>query len=406
MDIKYIRENKKEIEENIKNRHLNINLDEFLEIDEKRRELQLELDTLRSEKKKIKDKEQGTELKKKEKQLKNKEIDVIDKFDELMNQIPNLTHKDSPVGKTDKDNKELEKVGDIPKFDFKPKDHISLGKELDLIDFEKASLVSGAKFYFLKNQAVLLEQALINYVLNLLTDRGYTPIQTPDLATQNMIQKSGFNPRDDSDQIYNIKNTDLSLIATSEITIGGYHANDVLEEKQLPLKYIGISHCFRKEAGTYGQESKGLYRVHQFTKAEMYIICTPDKSEEMHQELLEIEKEIFKSLEIPYRVVDVCTGDLGAPAYRKYDLEAWMPMRNDYGEITSTSNCTDYQARRLNVRYVDNGKKQYVHTLNGTAVAISRALIAILENHQQADGSINIPKVLTPFMNGVTKISK
>ena len=406
MDIKYIRENKKEIEENIKNRHLNINLDEFLEIDEKRRELQLELDTLRSEKKKIKDKEQGTELKKKEKQLKNKEIDVIDKFDELMNQIPNLTHKDSPVGKTDKDNKELEKVGDIPKFDFKPKDHISLGKELDLIDFEKASLVSGAKFYFLKNQAVLLEQALINYVLNLLTDRGYTPIQTPDLATQNMIQKSGFNPRDDSDQIYNIKNTDLSLIATSEITIGGYHANDVLEEKQLPLKYIGISHCFRKEAGTYGQESKGLYRVHQFTKAEMYIICTPDKSEEMHQELLEIEKEIFKSLEIPYRVVYVCTGDLGAPAYRKYDLEAWMPMRNDYGEITSTSNCTDYQARRLNVRYVDNGKKQYVHTLNGTAVAISRALIAILENHQQADGSINIPKVLTPFMNGVTKISK
>ena len=218
---------------------------------------------------------------------------------------------------------------------------------------------------------------------------------------------TGFNPKGNEDQIYQVEGEDLSLIATAEITMGGYLANTILKEEELDKKFVAISHCFRKEAGAYGKESRGLYRVHQFTKVEMFMYCKPENSEKLHEEIKEIEKEIYSELEIPFRVVDICTGDLGGPAYRKYDLEAWMPMKNDWGEITSCSNCTDYQARRLNIKYkTKDGKTEFVHTLNGTAIASSRTPLAILENFQQKDGSIAIPKVLQPYMNGVKVISR
>jgi seryl-tRNA synthetase len=311
--------------------------------------------------------------------------------------IPNLTHQEAPPGN---DNKVLRKWGEPRNFDFPPKDHVALAESLDLVDFEAGSRVTGQKYYFLKNEAVLLELALIQYAITVLRAEGYTPIITPDLARSEILEGIGFIPRGPETQIYSVENTDLCLIATAEITLGGMHRDRILEES-LPLKYVGLSHCFRTEAGAPGRDTRGLYRVHQFTKVEMFVFCTPEQSEESHRELLQIEESIFQGLGLPYRVIDTCTGDLGGPAYRKYDLEAWMPGRGDggeYGEVTSTSNCTDYQARRLKIRYRDaeTKKPRYAHTLNGTAVAVSRALVAILENYQQADGSVVIPEKLRP----------
>jgi seryl-tRNA synthetase len=319
-----------------------------------------------------------------------------------------MTHPSSPIGKDDTENKEIRRYKSPTEFSFKPKDHIQLGKDLDLIDFETANKVSGSKFYFLRNEAVLLEFALIQHAIAMLLDEGFTLISTPDLARDRILEGTGYNPRGAETQIYSIKNSDLCLIGTAEITLGGYYADSIIEEDQLPIKLAGISHCFRTEAGSYGQFSKGLYRVHQFTKVEMFAYTRPDQSEQMHEHMVDLEERFFKSLEIPFRTVDICTGDLGGPAYRKYDLEAWMPGRpakergksGDWGEITSTSNCTDYQARRLNIKYrpKEGGKTEYVHMLNGTAVAISRALIAILENYQQEDGSVMVPEILRPWV--------
>jgi seryl-tRNA synthetase len=315
--------------------------------------------------------------------------------------FPNLTYPGTPIGKTDEDNVELRKVGEIKQLES-PKDHVALAEALDLIDFERGAKVAGAKFYFLKGKMVLLEQALTNFTLNYLVKQGYTPLTTPDLAKDEVLLGAGFNPRGPETQIYSIENTDLSLVGTAEIPVGGYHKDEVLAESDVPKKYVALSHCFRTEAGTYGRESYGLYRVHQFTKVEMFIVSTPEQSEALHQELLQIEEAIFQALEIPYRVIDICTGDLGGPAYRKYDLEAWMWGRGEgkggWGEVTSTSNCTDYQARRLNIRVkAADGSIRYAHTLNGTAMAMSRGLIALLENHQQPDGSIRIPQALVPY---------
>jgi len=318
--------------------------------------------------------------------------------------IPNLTHPAAPIGGDDSANTEIARGRTpIPNFAFQPKDHLELGKLHDLIDFEGGARVAGAGFYFLKNEAVLLELALQQFAVQHLLRRGFAPITTPDVAHTQILHGIGFMPRGPETQIYSIENTDLNLVATAEITLGGMLADQVLEADQLPIKLCGISHCFRTEAGAAGRASKGLYRVHQFTKIEMFAFTLPDQSAAIHEELREIECELFDMLEIPYRVVDTATGDLGGPAYRKYDLEAWMPGRGDggqWGEVTSTSNCTDYQARRLNIRYRIKGEKgtHLVHTLNGTAIAISRALIAILENHQQADGSIRVPTILQPWV--------
>ena len=316
--------------------------------------------------------------------------------------IPNLVHPDSPVG-GEEDFREIRRVGEPPAFDFEARDHLALSAPLDLIDFEAGSAVTGQKFYFLKNEAVLLDLALQRFAMELLIEQGFIPHVTPDLARRSVVDAMAFSPRGPETQIYSVEGTDLDLIGTAEITLGGIYADKILEEEALPLKLAGLSHCFRTEAGSHGRESRGLYRVHQFTKVEMFVFSRPEDSELLHDELLAIEERIFQALEIPYRVIDVATGDLGAPAYRKFDIEAWLPGRGKggaYGEITSASNCTDFQARRLRTRFrrKDSKRNEIVHTLNGTAIAISRTLIALLENHQRADGSIGIPEALRPFL--------
>jgi seryl-tRNA synthetase len=325
--------------------------------------------------------------------------------------IPNMTHPDAPIGATPADNKVVRTWGDKPKFDFKPKDHVAIAEALNIVDFEAGSSVAGQKFYYLKNDAVLLELALIQYAFDTLLKHGYQPIITPDVAKVDVLEGIGFMPRGPETQIYSLENTDLCLIATAEITLGGMHRDQIMDELDLPVKYVGLSHCFRTEAGAPGRDTRGLYRVHQFTKVEMFAFCTPDQSESIHQELLGIEESIFQGLGLPYYVIDTCSGDLGGPAYRKYDLEAWMPGRGEkgeYGEVTSTSNCTDFQARRLGIRFKSPKHKgtRFVHTLNGTAVAVSRCLVALLENNQQADGSVVIPEVLRPWMRGKDRITK
>lgn len=327
------------------------------------------------------------------------------KLEEAGRQIPNMANPEVPVGKVDTENLEVKKVGQPRKFDFKPKNHVELGESLDLIDFERGTKVSGAKFYYLKNEAVFLEQALIMYALNILRKHGFTTFITPDIAREEVLKGIGFNPRGNESNVYAIEDEGTCLVATAEITLGGYHSGEILDKSKLPLMYCGLSHCFRREAGAAGQFSKGLYRVHQFDKVEMFVYCLPEQSDSLHEKLRLIEEEIFSGLGLPFRVVDTCTGDLGAPAYRKWDLEAWMPGRadenhpdGDYGEVTSTSNCTDYQARRLNVKYHDDdGKNKYVHMLNGTAVAVGRAMLAILENYQNEDGSVTIPEALVSY---------
>lgn len=327
------------------------------------------------------------------------------KLEEVGRQIPNMANPEVPVGKVDTENLEVKKVGQPRKFDFKPKSHVELGESLDLIDFERGTKVSGAKFYYLKNEAVFLEQSLIMYALNILRKHGFTTFITPDIAREEILKGIGFNPRGNESNVYAIEDEGTCLVATAEITLGGYHSGEILDKSKLPLMYCGLSHCFRREAGAAGQFSKGLYRVHQFDKVEMFVYCLPEQSDSLHEKLRLIEEEIFSGLGLPFRVVDTCTGDLGAPAYRKWDLEAWMPGRadenhpdGDYGEVTSTSNCTDYQARRLNVKYHDDdGKNKYVHMLNGTAVAVGRAMLSILENYQNEDGSVTIPEVLVPY---------
>jgi seryl-tRNA synthetase len=317
--------------------------------------------------------------------------------------IPNLTHPDAPIG-GEQDAREVRR-GSTPvrQFDFKPLDHVTLGEKLGLVDFEAGARTTGHGFYFLKNDAVLLDLALERYALDVLIQEGFTLTTTPDLARNEILEGIGFNPRGPETQVYSIENSDLSLVGTAEITLGGMFFNETLDAERLPLKVCGISHCFRTEAGAHGQATRGLYRVHQFTKVEMFAYTLPEASDAMHEQLLGIECKLFDGLGIPYRVIDTASGDLGGPAYRKFDLEAWMPGRGDggeYGEVTSASNCTDYQSRRLNIRFRKKGEKgtQFVHTLNGTAVAISRALIAVMENYQQADGSIVVPEALRKWV--------
>jgi seryl-tRNA synthetase len=331
-------------------------------------------------------------------------IPVIEKgYKEQMLQIPNLVAPDVPSGKNACDNVPIKYVGKPTKFGFKALDHVELGKKLDLLDFEAAAKVTGSKFYFLKNEAVLLELSLIRFALDIAIKHGFTPVTTPELARDEIITASGFSPRGPESQIYSLVGGNLSLIGTAEITIGGYLAKTVILEENLPIKISGISHCFRTEAGGGGHENKGLYRVHQFSKVELYQFVHPEKSEDAHTEMLAIEEEFYQALKLPYRVLLMCKGDLGTPAYRKYDIEVWMPFIGEsggYGEVTSTSNCTDFQARRLNTKFKSaaTGKTAFVHTLNGTAVAVTRTMLAILENNQQPDGTVLIPEVLQPYM--------
>lgn len=419
LDPQFIRDNRDAVKTNCKNRNVQAEVDRVVALDDQRKQLVHAMQLVQQRQNEIsksipkeKDKEkkqwlidEGRKLRDEvaqhEAQLKQIEADLR----AVLLTIPNMTHPQAPVGGTPEDNKVIKRWGEPRQLDFKPKDHVALAEALDLADFEAGSAVSGQKFYFLKNEAVLLELALVQYAFDTLLAHGYTPVITPDLAKQEVLEGIGFMPRGPETQIYSIENSDLCLIATAEITLGGMHRDKIIEELDLPQKYVGLSHCFRTEAGAPGRDTRGLYRVHQFTKVEMFAFCAPDQSDAIHEEILAIEESIFQGLKLPYQVIDTCTGDLGGPAYRKYDLEAWMPARGkdgEYGEVTSTSNCTDFQARRLNIRYKSQQFKgtRPVHTLNGTAVAVSRALVAILENNQQADGSVAIPEVLRPWMRG------
>jgi seryl-tRNA synthetase len=417
LDPAFIRDHLEEVKANCRHRNVTADVDRVVQLEDERRRLVQETQRLQQRQNELskqipKEKDpaqkqalvqEGRSLREKvaglETQVKQVETDLRT----VLLTIPNMSHPDAPVGTTAEDNKVISRFGEPRAFDFPPKDHVTLAETLDLVDFEAGSQVAGPKFYFLKNEAVLLELALVQYALGTLIREGYTPIITPDVARVDVLEGIGFIPRGPETQIYSLENTDLCLIATAEITLGGMHRDQILDELQLPLKYVGLSHCFRTEAGAPGRDTRGLFRVHQFTKVEMFAFCAPDQSEAIHRELLAIEEKIFQGLQLPYHVIDTCTGDLGGPAYRKYDLEAWMPGRGEkgeYGEVTSTSNCTDYQARRLNIRYKVPGQKgtRFVHTLNGTALAVSRAIVAILENYQQADGSVVVPEVLRPWV--------
>jgi len=410
LDIKFIRENVELVKQNTSNRRVEVDIDKLLALDEERRGLIAKIDETRGELKKGSKKKPseeeinqlrqlGDNILKLEQELKM----VEDRYLNILMQVPNLTHSGSPIG-GEEDFAVLGKNFEPKNFDFKPKDHEQLMLDLDLVDFERGAKVAEAKFYFLKNEAVALSQALLAYGIDVVKKHGFTLVETPDVAKNEILSGIGFNPRGPESQVYSIENTDLSLIGTAEITMGGYHANEILDLSKGPVKYVALSHCFRTEAGAYGRTSKGLYRVHQFTKLEMFVYCKPEDSEKLHSELLEIEKEIVDGLEIPYQVIDTPSGDLGGPAFRKFDIEAWMTMKGSkdsqggYGEITSTSNCTDYQARRLNIKYrKEDGSTALVNTLNGTAIVTSRFPLALIENHQQADGSIKIPKALQKY---------
>ena len=414
LDYKFIKDNLDAVKENIKNRNMTADADIVVKLYDERTAMVTELQALQqkrnenaqSMKQKLdNDKRQeliaaGKAIKEEIATLEAKLKETEEQLEEAARQIPNMVHPETPIGKLDTENLEVKVSGTPRKFDFEPKDHVQIAETLDILDFDRATKVSGPKFYYLKNEAVFLEQALIMYALNTLRKHGFEMFITPDVAKEEVLKGIGFNPRGNESNVYTIEEEGTCLVATAEITLGGYHSDEILDKAKLPLLYGGLSHCFRREAGSAGQFSKGLYRVHQFDKVEMFAYATPEQSDEIHKKLRQIEEEIFEGLGLPFHVVDTCTGDLGAPAYRKWDLEAWMPGRNggEYGEVTSTSNCTDYQARRLNIKYKDDdGKNKYVHTLNGTAIAVGRAMLAILENYQNADGSVTIPEVLVPY---------
>ncbi len=415
LDPRIIRERRDEIVQSCRIRHVKADVDAVLAEQEKTNALLTELNEAnrtrnehqKSGQRKMEDhereahKEEGRALKEKvagiEERLREKQAEL----DTLLMQLPNFVHPSVPEG--GEDEFRVIEEGTPKQFDFEPLDHLALCEKHDLVDFESAAKVSGQKFYYLKNEAALLDLALQRMALDMVMAEGFTPLATPDLARPAILSGLGFNPRGEESQIYSIENHDLCLVGTAEITLGGMLADTIVAEEDLPVRLVGISHCFRTEAGAHGRESRGLYRVHQFSKTEMFVFTRPEDSEAEHQRLLAIEQKIFDALEIPYRVIDVASGDLGAPAYRKFDLEAWMPGRGeggDWGEVTSASNCTDFQARRLKTRYRpgDGGKPEVLHTLNGTAISNARAILTILEIHQQADGRIRVPEALIPYL--------
>ncbi|EAZ01019.1 hypothetical protein OsI_23053 [Oryza sativa Indica Group] len=347
-------------------------------------------------------------------------VQLTDKLQLEAQSIPNTTHPDAPVG-GEESSVVRKEVGSQRNFNFTIRDHLQLGKELDLFDFDAAAEVSGSKFYYLKNEAVLLEMALVNWAITEVSKKGFTPLITPEIVRSSVVEKCGFQPRAQNTQVYSIDNSDQCLIGTAEIPVGGIHMDSILPDSDLPRKYVAYSHCFRTEAGAAGAATRGLYRVHQFSKVEMFVFCRPEESDKCHEELITIEEELYASLGLHFKTLDMATGDLGAPAYRKFDIEAWMPGLDRYGEISSASNCTDYQSRRLGIRFRpspadpppanakkgkgSSGPTQFVHTLNATAVAVPRLIICILENFQQEDGTVVIPEPLRPFMGGLEVLS-
>ena len=415
IDPQLLKTNIEAIEENLRKRDLDIDLDKLKLLDESRRALKFESEKLRAEQKKLgkeiasaSEKEKVILLEKAEKisdKVKSLSEETQQKDEEFFDawiKIPNIVNSSSPVGKTDEDNKEIKKVGE-PKSIKNPMTHLEIGENLGLIDVERASKISGSRFSYLFGDLVKIQFNLVSYTLNKLSEKGFNPTIPPVLVRENALFGTGFFP-DDSDQVYEVQNDDLFLVGTSEVSLAALHTDEIIDMNNLPLRYAGYSTCFRREAGTYGKDTSGIFRVHQFDKVEMFSFCDPEKSNEEHEQILAIEEEILKDLEIPYRVVDVCTGDLGASAAKKYDIEAWIPSQKKYREVTSCSNTTDFQARRLNMRTKNEDGNTILHTLNGTALAVGRILIALLENNQNSDGSVTFSDDLGKIL-GVNKLS-
>lgn len=402
LDIKYIKENKKEVLKGIKAKGFNVDIDLLLKFDEKKVGLRKQIEELNSERKKAaeeKNIEKGKELKVKLAELESQEKILLEKTDEISRKIPNLPLSEVPIGKDENDNVVLREVGEKPRFDFFVKDYVTLGKNLGWIDTERAGKAIGSRFGYLLRNAVDLEFALINFAFDVLKKEGFISIVPPVFLKPEAMRGMGYLDYNE-DEIYHIEKDNLYLIGTSEQAIGSMYMNEILDVKKLPLRYAGFSSCFRREAGSYGKDTKGILRVHQFDKVEMFSFTKPEDSRKEHEFLLSMEEKLMAALQIPYRVLQICTGDLGFQAANKYDIEAWLPGQNQYRETHSTSNVTDFQSRRLNIKYKnpETGKNEYVHTLNGTAFAIGRMIIAIMENYQQKDGSIKIPAVLEGYI--------
>ena len=409
LDIRYIRDNVDLVQQNTKNKGYDVDINALISVDTKRRDIQNKADELRERRNiisaKMKNGKPNTELIAEGRQLKNElteienQFKIIDEeFTTLLESIPNMVINDVPLG-GENDSVEIKKFGDQKTGAI---DHLDFAIKRDWIDFERGSKVAGAKFYYLKGDLALLENAIYQFALNFLVEKGFTFMTVPHMVSSRILTGTGFAPRtsDQSDE-YAIDGDDLSLIATAEIPLTGYHADEIIDEDKLPLMYAGYSPCYRKEAGTYGKFTRGLFRVHQFNKLEMYAYTLPEKSTKMHETILANEEAIWQAIGIPYHVVNIAAGDLGAPAAKKYDIEYWSPVDNMYRELTSCSNCTDYQTRNLNIRVRrKNGSVEILHSLNGTAVSLARSLVAIIENFQNVDGKLIVPEVIRPYING------
>lgn len=415
LDIQFIRDNRELVAKKAQEKQIKTDIPRLLELDEQRRHLMQAVETLRAQRNENADKMKGgkpdPELIEAGKRIKTELAEAEEQFgkidaeyQDLLATVPNVTPDDTPLG-GEESNRPEKHWGETADKGFEIVDHLTWGEGRGLIDFERGAKVAGAKFYFLKGSLAQLDLAVMQMGMQLAVKHGLTPMLVPHMVTTRVASGTGYLPRGEERQIYKIEGEDLNLIATAEMPITGYHADEIIDEKDLPLLYVGLSPSYRMEAGAYGKHSKGLYRVHQFNKLEMYVFCKPEDSEEWHQKLVSIEEELCQMLEIPYQLVRIAAGDLGGPAYKKFDVEYWSPADKTYRELMSCSNVTDYQARRLNIRYRNSdGQINFVHTLNGTAAAMSRIPIALIENHQQADGKVILPEALRPYMNGQTEL--
>lgn len=415
LDIRYIRENPDTVKEFSKQKGYNVDVSHVLAVDEQRRDIQQQMDILRTERNSISDAmkksngkpdqdlvERGRVLKTKISELEVQFKELDDQYVKLMWGIPNAMKPDVPIG-GEEDSVEIKQWGEQTSGAI---DHLDFASKRDWVDFERGAKVAGAKFYYLKGDLALLENAITQYALDFVTQKGFTYMTVPNMVNGRIATGTGFAPRSDSQSDeYFIEGEDLSLIATAEMPLTGYHADEIIDEDKLPLMYVGLSPCYRKEAGTYGKHARGLFRVHQFNKLEMYAFTTPQQSETMHETIREIEEELWQSIGIPYHVINIASGDLGAPAAKKYDIEYWSPVDEMYRELTSCSNCTDFQARNLNIRVRrKNGTVETLHTLNGTAVSLARSLVTIIEHFQNVDGTLTVPEVLRPYMSNRSQI--
>lgn len=408
LDIKFIRENPGEVKEGAAAKNIDVPIKEILQLDEEYRELSRalqELYTQRNRAAKERDVESGREIKAEVDSNEDNLRKTKEKLDKQLFAIPNLPADDVKVGKDESENEVIRKHGTPRKFDFKICDHVELGEILDIIDIERAAKVSGTRFAYLKNEGVLLEFALAQFALDVLIREGFIPLIPPELIKTETMKKLGYMEHDGAEDMFHIGKDGLTLVGTAEHAIVAMHQDETFLGRDLPKRYVGFSSAFRREAGSYGRDTRGILRVHQFDKVEMVSFATAEKDASEHEYLLALEEEFFQALEIPYRVVKMCSGDLGFPVARKYDIEAWIPSQNEYREVTSCSTTTDFQARRLSMKYQEGANKKFVHILNGTAFAIGRTLIAILENYQEEDSSVVIPQALKKYIHNLEKIT-